>query len=317
LTNDTLEIRTVSGGGPNDFVAADVGDTITVSLDQNYKVPPGAPLNPSTGKFNVAPQSNDLLWGWGVEHMGATFPYLRARLITSPTSGSATPSEELYFYVIIEVDIDIYTKFGFGEVVKLLPWEGGHFVSGDEYNDALDMDTDNNNFLQGPAAAENYDASGNANNAPPGVWTNDWNSANNTQEFGFGWMLSPARGGASFDAPTHYTAAILPHMRGNGKEIFGYSPSPFSGQSERWPIYWFGGFNQRDYSNGTGAEVAPMAIFPDVFLAEITNVDAYSVFQDTFGEKFMVVPVHTKSGSGVGSSEKWGYLFRNPDLVVT
>ena len=60
-----------------------------------------------------------------------------------------------------------------------------------------------------------------------------------------------------------------------------------------------------------------MAIIPDVFVADITNLDAGSVFQDpNTSEKFLVIPFYTKAGRDNGSTEKWGYLIRNPDLTV-
>ena len=114
-----------------------------------------------------------------------------------------------------------------------------------------------------------------------------------------------------------WTAALFPHYLGNGREVIGLSPSPFSGQSERWPLMFFlGQAADRNY-NTERSEHSPAGIIPDVFIADITNVDAYSDFDDDYGERFMVVPFYTKAGSGNGSSEKWGYLIRNPDLTLT
>lgn len=310
LTNDTLEIREVANGGIADFPGAgDIGDAITVveEVSEAYTGAQG---------FSVTPTSNDIIWNAGVEHLGGTGPYLRARFISNPTSGVAAPSEPLHFIIIVESATGIYRQFSFGEVVKLVEFVGGMYFSGSMYTSSNDIDAVHNAWLQGYTGVTT-DSNNNIGGAPFQVWGSaDFTGNANTDEFGRGWFFAGSRGAVDFDAPTQFSMAVMPHYRGIGKEFVGYSPSPFSGQSERWPITCFGTFNTRSIGS-TLSNHAPMCVIPDVFLADITNVDAYSVFQDTFGEKFMVVPMYTKTGSGAGSSEKWGYLIRNEDLVVT
>lgn len=308
-TDSRLNIREVANGGIKDFVAGATADVITVVEERG-------PLSSALGFVNT-PINETIKWNCAVAPMASVAPYLTGRLITNPTSNSATPSEPLNFIVIIQTDLGIYRQFSFGEVVKLVPFDGGLYLSGSYFDASLDNDNNHIHWLQG-SAASNYTNSSNANNAPLAVYSSDWTGAGVTNAEGRGWLLSGAYGGSTLgDAPTHYPMMVLPHYLGNGKELFGYSPSGFSGQSERWPITLFGGFGNKQYTLTTVATVGPMAVIPDIFLADITNVDAYSVFQDDYGEKFLVVPMYTKSGSGVGSTEKWGYLIRNPSLVVT
>jgi len=310
LTNDTINLVPTGSGGPQDLAASDLSDAITVEGQLT-----NSGLATMTG-FSVSARSDTVKWNWGVDKMGSTAPYLRARLITNPTSNSATPSEPLSFIVVVEVDTDIYRKFGFGEVVKLVDYTGGFWASGDLWNEATDVDgqTVTPMFCQGVVGSITYSENLNSNAAPFAVYSADWIATGTSDENGRGWFFSGSYGSSSFDAPTQYPMATF-HYLGSAAELIGYSPSAFSGQSERWPIVCFAGFGNK--LAASGYTLAPMCIVPDVFLADITNVDAYSVIQDDYGEKFMVVPMYTKAGSGVGSSEKWGYLIRNPDLTVT
>lgn len=308
LTQDTLEFKDVSAGGSKDVDTADTSDTIT-------GVEEIANLN-NVPHFYNGERTKSVAWSAPMSHMDDA-PYQRARLITSEDSDSASPTVPLYFILIVETSVTgVFRQMVFGEVEKLVDFNGGLFFSGGHFSDTSDIDTSiHNSWCQGYVGAGRGESS-NGGNSPGGVWSDDWVSGIDTEENGWGWLGFGAYGTVLGDAPTHYTAAILPHFLGIGKDIVGYSPSGFSGQSERWPLMVFGAINTKSYIT-TEVEVAPMCIIPDIFLADITNVDAYSVFEDDYGEKFMVVPMYTKNGSGVGSSEKWGYLIRNPDLVVT
>lgn len=312
-SQDTLEFTEVSSGGRKDPVPGDTGDTITVSEE--------AIANDSDNiqqGFCCAPRSNDFLWPTGMTEM-SNFPYLRARLITSVDSTSATPQTPLYFILIVETSTGIYRQLSFGEPVKLVPFDGSLFFSGSaNWNPTLDMNSTDAvaAWLQGPVN-EGYTENFNSNGNPGGLYSTDWVTNMAVGDVnGRGFMLMGTTGTVSFDAPTHYQLAPFPHYRGNSWQLISNSPSPFSGQSEAYPITLFGAFNTKNFVS-VAPQIAPMAIIPDVFLADIQNVDAYSVFQNAFGEKFMVVPMYSKAGVGAGFSEKWGYLIRNPDLVVT
>jgi len=312
FTNDSIEIREIANGGRKDIDTFDTGDVVTVSEEltlQDLQVISG---------FCATPRSDDTIWNCGVTGMYTTPPYIRARLITSVDAGSATPENPLQFIVVIETDTGIYRKFSFGEVVKLVEYTGGNYMCGDIFDAGQNVSGQTNQapWLQGDLI-ETYDENFNYGANPGAVYAENFHSGGAPSDAnGRGFMLFGAYGGASFDAPTHYNAAPYPHFLGAGGFLISYSPSAFSGQSEAYPITIFGTFNTQNYLS-TAAQHAPMCIIPDVFLADITNLDAYSVFQDSVGDKFMVVPMYTKNGSGAGSSEKWGYLIRNPDLVVT
>lgn len=329
ITNDggggTLNRVTVNVTGQyNDVVADDLGDTITVRA---LPTPAGTfsgianvsdDIRTIDPFWNVTGRSNEILWNWGMSGLEAG-NYVRARLITSPTADSATPSEELYFILIVESQTDVYRQMSFGEAVKAVDAVTGcWFASGSDFQTAQDIDAENNSWLQGIAGSTSYNENFNTAGSPFCVWAPNYAGvATDTNEYGFGWHMAGAYGsGVSFDAPTQFFLGVIPHYWGNGKELIGYSPSAFSGQSERWPITCYGGFGNRGYV-ASGGTYAPLCTIPDVFLAEITNVDAYSVFEDDYGERFLVVPIYSKAGSGDGSSEKWGYLIRNPALVVT
>ncbi len=313
LTQDTIEFTEVSGGGRKDPTPGDINDTIGVveEVDAND-------TDALQQGFCASARSNDILWHAGMTEM-SNFPYVRARLITSPDSGSATPAEELYFILIVETETGIYRQMSFGEPVKLLPYDGSLFFFGcSNWNPAGDIDANGDAtvaWCQGPTSSS-YNENFNQNGNPGGIYSTDWFAGMTSDALGRGFMLLGAMGSASFDAPTHFALTPFPHFRGPGWQLISNSPSPFSGQSEAYPLTLFATFNTQLYTS-TPAQTAPIAIVPDVFLADITNVDAYSVFQNAFGEKFMVVPMYSKAGSGVGFSEKWGYLIRNPDLVVT
>jgi hypothetical protein len=313
VANDTLVILPVASNGNKDVAATQTGDSISVRGElQNENVA----LGDTNGGFVCSPRDNEILWNWPMAPMESEAPFLRARLITNPTSNSATPSEPLQFILIVETDTDKYVQMGFGEVVKLVGYTGGLWASGSWFDETLDVGNENNPFCQGKDTNAGYSENLNSNNAPFAVQSTDWIASGHTNANGRGWFLSGAFGSISFDAPTHFPMATL-HYRNSLAEVLFSSPSAFSGQSERWPIVCFAGFGNKQYTSGASPTVAPMCVVPDIFIADITNVDAYSVFQDDFSEKFMVVPMFTKAGSGVGSTEKFGYLIRNPDLVVT
>jgi hypothetical protein len=132
LTQDTMEFKDVSAGGLKDVQVADLTDTITVVEEH---ADPG-----NAGGFFNGEDSSQVLWNGGMRTFADTGPYIRARLITSPTSNSATPSEELHFILIMEVNTDVYTQMSFGEAVKLIPFTGGLYFSSNIYNEAVDID---------------------------------------------------------------------------------------------------------------------------------------------------------------------------------
>jgi hypothetical protein len=80
----------------------------------------------------------------------------------------------------------------------------------------------------------------------------------------------------------------------------------------------FGG-NQQDWYQDQTFEIHPMGQFPDLYQAVVTDIDAYGVFQDPDGSKYMCVPHLTKLVSELGSNGtgRHGILIKNPDLVVT
>jgi len=240
-------------------------------------------------------------------------PYVRGRLITSPDSDSASPTAPLYFYVVIEVETGFFRSFGFGEVVKLVPFTGGMFELTTHWEPSESVDSSTQLFGVGTLSTilETFISS----RYPGGVWSEDWQGislANLATQANNGWMTL---GGGSDSSPGWPIATL--HPGGTLAFLIGYSPSGFSLVSQRWPQLLYGPLGESTGTSPGYEGHAPMAIIPDVFLAEISSVDAYSVFQDQFGEKFMVVPYHTKTGEGQDSSEKWGFLIRNPDLVVT
>lgn len=310
LTNDTMRVTLVTSAADPGLVM-DTGDTITVSEERTQN---GFGAGHASGFFN-GEIGETARFDSGVSGMTAR-PYLRARLITNPTSTSATPSEPLNFICVIETDTDIYRKFSFGEVVKLVPFTGGHYFFGDHWLASVDLEGAHEPWMQGFSGTPGQAESSNVGGAVGGIYSSDWIASGTTDANGRGWLSPGVGANSTGDSPTHWGIGILPHYKGIGSPVIGFSPSPFSGQSERWPITAFGHFATHPWNNAQG-EWAPMAVYPDVFLADITNVDAYSVFEDDYGERFMVVPMYTKAGSGVGSSEKLGYLIRNPALVVT
>lgn len=301
-------VYNVLSTSPSHVGADATGDVITVQGEHKLQTDIDGFFNGEQGE--TAP------WNAGMWGLDGTGPYVGAKLITSPTSASATPSEPLYFYLIVEISTGVYTQFAIGELVKLNDFSGGMFFSGNpvtRYTEP-DIEADSQYWLQG-FSSPNVREESRTGQAPGGVWSDDWTTAGLTDAEGRGW-LSFGSGGTMPGAAdgSHYHASIFPHYRGNGRELIGFSPSPFSGQSERWPLVVFGAFGS-DVNYNTTLEHAPMGVFPDVFLADITNVDAGSVFIDDYGEIFYVVPFHTKTGSGDGSTEKWGYLIRNPALT--
>lgn len=241
-------------------------------------------------------------------------PYVRGRLITSPTSNNASPDEPLYFYLVVEVETGFYRSVGWGEVVKLAPFTGGMFMLNSHWPSNRGVVNPDDLQLFGAGTTQTVLATFTSPRCPGAVWSSDWQddpdpltNANNR-----GWM--PLGGGSSssggWPCGGMSPAGPLAHL-------IGFSPSGFSLQSQRWPQLIFGPI-ARNFGTSPGYQGhAPMCIIPDVFPADITSVDAYSVFQDDFGERYMVVPYHTKTGEGADSSEKWGFLIRNPDLVVT
>lgn len=303
----------------NTVTGNDIDDTVTASGEPNATFTT-LPQETSNPLWNVDARSNDFLFNWGVAPVASLAPWVSGTLITSPTSDQATPEEPLQFIVILETQTGFYRQFGWGELVKVIPAvEGAWWASGSVWNEGSDIDVaSHNHFVQGPWSTT-WSSNFNSNNAAPSFWIPNFalSSGGDGQEYGWGWHNCPAYGSASFDAPTQFCAAITPHIAGTGKHLIGFSPSAFSGQSERWPLTVYGGFGDRAYSTNTSGECAVVGVIPDIFIADITNVDAGTTFQDQFGEKFLVVPFYTKTGSGINSSEKWGYLIRNEDLVVT
>lgn len=241
-------------------------------------------------------------------------PYVRGRLITSPDSGSTTPTGPLYFYVVIEVETGFYRSFGFGEVVKLVPFTGGMFQLSTHWPTTVGVGINTNDQQLFGCGTTNITVSPTGfARWPGGVWSEDWQGislANLQAQANNGWMTM---GGGATSSPGWPIATM--HPAGSLAFLIGYSPSPFSLVSQRWPQVLYGPMALNTGTNYQGH--APMAIIPDVFPADISSVDAYSVFQDSFGERFMAIPYHTKTGEGADSSEKWGFLIRNPGLVVT
>jgi len=314
VAGDSLEILEIANGGPKDIAAFDTGDVISVV--GQYKVE-GINGRSDTSGFMNLPRNDDL---WEPTSMSGTgpdfYPYTSAQLLISQDADLASPTEPLHFILILETSPGVYRQMSFGEVVKLVDWVGGHYFSGSYFNESQAIDA--NGFAWNQGAHNNvWDYTLSAAN-PGGLWQSDWVNVGDTQAntAGRGWLRFGAQGSVSLDAPTHYNAAIYPHHNGAGGYLIGFSPSAFSGQSEAYPLTVFGTYNTNSYT-GTQPEHAPMAIVPGVFVADITNLDSGSVFQDpNTSEKFLVIPFYTKAGSDNGSTEKWGYLIRNPDLTV-
>lgn len=247
--------------------------------------------------------------------------YIGARMITSPTSNSATPSEPLYFYIVVEYAIGKFRKFGFGELCKYYDWEGGIFCMGDIYGSSSSSglyNTTRSLFGSGNAGGS---ATDNTRDESPGcVYAPGWTGILKTDGLnGRGWMKCQSVGDIGTGDGQNAWPALGWDARMGGIQFIGQSPSSFSLQSERVPAVLFGG-NQK-FHDGVDFEVHPMGAFPDLFQAVITNVDAYGVFADTDGQKYMVVPhinklIDETTVSNQGSG-RHGVLIRNPALVTT
>lgn len=245
--------------------------------------------------------------------------YIQARIITSPDSASATPNEPLYFYVVVELSIGKFRKFGWGEVCKYYPWDGGLFAMGDVwgvtssnfYNTTRALFGSNHSNTSAPPQ-------NNVDGAHAYIYAPGWTGKLDTDvNEGRGWTTtySIANPGGS-DQQRAWPA--LGWDARNGLNFMSQSPSGFSLQSERNPAVIFGG-NQRLH-DGIDFEIHPMGTFPDIFQAVISDVDAYGVFQDSAGDKFMVVPHINKLTSEFTNGQnsgRHGILIKNPDLVVT
>lgn len=262
------------------------------------------------GVITGTPTNGSTQWASSIDRADSTViggAYQRARLVTNPTSNSATPSEECYFYVVLEATAEVYRTFGFGEMVKLVTCLGGVFHGGSEWNLGTELDATNNGlFAVGKLATEA--GSNNEGGYPGGVWSSDWPSGATSLAGGNQWH---AMGGGQAYGMT----ALDP--RGNLGHIMMRSPSPFSLQSQRWPATFFCSLGANVDTHVSYDGHAPAFQMPDVYIADISSFTAYGVFQDSLLDKYMVVPFYKKSGSGVNSSEHMGILIRNPDLVVT
>jgi len=241
-----------------------------------------------------------------------TPPYIRARLITSPGSGTASAAEELYFYVVLETETNKFTSFGFGEMVKLVPFAGGLFQT---FNRVTSLGLQGGmQVLLGCGIVGALASSANAGGMPGAVFSSDWGPAL-ADTGGNGWLQMSSFGDQTPGLQQNTWPCIMYHPQANLGHLIARSPSGFSLQSQRWPCVAFGSLSN-DHENSYLGH-APMGILPDLFIADINNVASYGVFSEANGERFMVVPYLTKAGSGANSSEKFGALIRNPALTVT
>ena len=244
-----------------------------------------------------------------------------ARMITSPTSGSATPSEPLYFYIVVEYAIGKFRKFGFGELCKYYDWEGGIFCMGDIYGSSNASGLYNSTRSLFGSGNGGGSATDNFRDEAAGViYAPGWTGILKTDGLnGRGWMTNQSVGDIGTSDGQNAWPALGWDARMGGIQFIGQSPSSFSLQSERVPAVLFGG-NQK-FDSGVDFEVHPMGAYPDLFQAVITNVDAYGVFADTDGQKYMVVPHINKlideSTTSSEGSGRHGLLIRNPALVTT
>lgn len=246
--------------------------------------------------------------------------YIQARIITSPDSASATPNEPLYFYVVVEYAVGKFRKFGWGEVCKYYPWDGGLFAMGDVwgssgtgglYNTTRALFGSCHSIAASPP-------SNNQDQAHSYIYAPGWTGKLDTDvNEGRGWCTTYSIANPGGSTQQRAWPALGWDAR-NGLAFHAQSPSGFSLQSERNPAVIFGG-NQRLH-DGVDFEIHPMGTFPDLFQAVITDVDAYGVFQDSAGDKYMVVPHINKlvdEFTAGQNSGRHGILIKNPDLVVT
>lgn len=246
----------------------------------------------------------------------ANSPFIRARMITNPTSTSATPSEPFYCYVVVEYQTGYFRKFGFGELLKYYPFDGGIFALGDIWGNSSGAYANNKaNFAAGSIV--NIGTSSGRDESPGNIFAPGWNGILTSDcTNGRGWMsLQPYTSTIGNDPGVQWPAMGWTYS--TPLIYFGQSPSSFSLQSERVPAVLFGG-NQKDWYQSSTFEIHPMGQFPDLYQAVVTDIDAYGVFQDQDGSKFMCVPHFTKLVSEFGNgSGRHGIFIKNPGLTVT
>lgn len=250
----------------------------------------------------------------GVDNLEGT-SFISARIITSPTSTSATPSEPLYFYCVVEYETGKFRKFGFGEILKYYDWTGGLFVMGDIYSITSGTFYNQERALFGSGIPNESAFLYSRDEASGHIYAPGWTGVADTNlAGGRGWMVFQA-----IDSANQRCWPCMGWDARNALIYFQQSPSSFSLQSERLPAIIFGA-NQQRYDL-VGFEIHPIGVIPDVFQAVITDFDAYGVFQDSAGDKFMVVPHISKlvseTTSSLFGSGRHGILIKNPDLTVT
>jgi hypothetical protein len=243
--------------------------------------------------------------------------FTSARLITSPTSTSTSPTSPLSFYVVVEPTPGVYRQFGFGEMCKFrTDWEGGYFTTASAQSSINFRSSVNRLF--GSGSTDNSDS--NHHDAGLIVWAPGWTGILQTDSTnGRGWMRGIVNDVQS-DPVGFGIQTCWPCMGWSARDMLSYhhlAPSTITLQSPRERQIIFG-YNRRDYDNAA-AEFHPMGFLPDIWPAVIQDVDAGSVIEPISGRKFMVVPYRTKQidddiANGTG---KFGILIENPALVVT
>lgn len=220
-------------------------------------------------------------------HFSTGANFLRHWIITPPTAG-ASPADHQYCHVVAEIGSGIYRTFSFGEVIKIGTWSGGQYIEG-SWIDHLESPT-----YTGQGYFATCD-SATANEFHKGVIYNT--SAPTSDKY---VRLAPGR-----DASVTHCFGFGPRMF--GEDLIDLSPAPFSGNTQRLPAQIY----MAETANLNTSNITPIAQIPDVFHANIRDLDPGTVIvDDTF--RFLVVPHYAKTGTN--TSGNYGVLIRNPAL---
>lgn len=268
-------------GGPNisqTFPSGEIGDTwqgqtLTQALDSN------------PAKFNLFNQGGNYLRHW----------ILTPPILTSPYLGN----QEMYCYVVVEVDTNVFRSFYFGEGIKLgdSGWTGGVFICG-TFSDPVESES------EFPFGGGQDFVSFSHNGQHSFVYNEQsFSYEENSPRFWNPW------------AQMHRASVqALPGMRGFDPRKFGsdwldHSPSAFSGETQRVPGRLY--IVDNDTTGGQAYQIRPFMEGPDFFHANVRDITPGAIITDDT-DKFLTIPITTKSGAN--NTGDWGIMIRNPDL---